>query len=522
MLKNIKRSLADLLGEEYMEAVKNCAVELYDLAPEKADILADGRIDFCNDDFIEIQNELAEQIGKKLLPGFKNDNLGAATLSFSKATNSKAAPLGGLGAFRVGEDGRLYLTAKSEHYHTSLGHRFPGYGLINHLNELGVPNATHNNTRGYVTRLLERELVRCVNGISRNDTQKVNEIISSKEPKVLNRVINLETGSLAVEAGIKMMLNRFYKADEQHINSQFSGKIPVFLVIADNLDGRKANYHGTTIFAQMMRDMWPEIYNLCKENDILRIEGVRINDLEDFKRKINTFNQGKYKTAGFLHEIILMNYGGIKLDKEYLQETYKLCKQFNTPVLIDEIQSCMWIEGMFLFRHYELIPDFVVIGKGFPGGEYPASKVITTYEMDNLEQFGALVTNGQEELASLAYLITMEFAQENGQHIRQSGEYLESIMDEMRRKYPDIITKTEGMGHLQAIHFSSGEAAAWFARELNDACIDISTQSYKNNSSHPPAAIIKPPIVMTKKTMDIMRLNMEGLLKSMSAQSASG
>ena len=67
---------------------------------------------------------------------------------------------------------------------------------------------------------------------------------------------------------------------------------------------------------------------------------------------------------------------------------------------------------------YGLNPDFVAIGKGFPGGQYPASRILLSAEMDNLNQFGALVTNGQEELASLAYLITMEYAQENAEELR--------------------------------------------------------------------------------------------------------
>ena len=45
--------------------------------------------------------------------------------------------------------------------------------------------------------------------------------------------------------------------------------------------------------------------------------------------------------------------------------------------------------------------------------------------MDSLNQFGALVTNYQEELTSLAYLITMVFAEENEEHMEMIGEYYE-------------------------------------------------------------------------------------------------
>ena len=70
-------------------------------------------------------------------------------------------------------------------------------------------------------------------------------------------------------------------------------------------------------------------------------------------------------------------------------------------------------------------PDFVSVGKGFPGGEYPASRqILSTARMDTLDQFGALVTNGQEELASLAYLVTMEFVRANGAYIAALGRLL--------------------------------------------------------------------------------------------------
>lgn len=82
------------------------------------------------------------------------------------AQHSGAAPLSALGAFRVGEDGRLYFTGKSEHYQIPLGHSFPGYALIDRARALGVPNATHNNTRGFITRTLERRLIAAANGLA--------------------------------------------------------------------------------------------------------------------------------------------------------------------------------------------------------------------------------------------------------------------------------------------------------------------------------------------------------------------
>lgn len=500
MLKNIKRSLKDILGSEYMNAVKSVAVHISGMDEKEADTLINEQVEFLPDSFIKRMHDLAEKTGEKVVPEFENSMEGAPTEAYRRAAHLNAAPIGGIGCTRIGEDGRAYLTAKSEHYHISLGHNFPGYKLITNARRLGILNATHNNTRGYITRLAERRIIAAANGIE--DGPELDKILRSKEPRVLNRIINLETGSLAVEAGIKMMLSRFYRLDGTYDAPKYEGKIPVFLVMEDNKDGLSANYHGTTIFAQMLRGMWPTFYEKCVKNDLYKVVSVKKNDISDFEEKIKTYNSGKYKTAGFLHEIILMNYSGIRLTAEFLKEAYRLCHENDTFTLCDEIQSCMWYDGMFLFRQYGLDSDFVVIGKGFPGGEYPASKIITTYETDSLNQFGALVTNGQEELASLAYLITMEFSSANGNGITEMGKKIEDSVKSFAKEFPELIDKADGLGHLAAIHFHSVEKAAEFTKLINSKCVDISAQLYKADC--PPGVLLKPPLITDEVVLKVM------------------
>lgn len=500
-MKNITRSLEDLLGKEYMQAVKSVAVQINGMDPARADFLASEKVDFFPDAYVEKMNDLAKKTGEKVVEGFDDEMPGAPTDSFRKATHYNMAPIGGLGCTRVGQDGKAYLIAKSEHYHASLGHNFPGYKLITNARELGILNATHNNTRGYITRLCERQIIAAANGIDPTDP-KLDEILASKEPQVINRLINLETGSLAVEAGIKMILSRFYRLDNTYDSPKYEGKIPVFFIMEDNTEGKNANYHGTTIIAQTFRGMWPEFYQKCEENDLYRVVSIKKNDINDFKEKIERYNQGKYKTAGFLHEIILMNYGGIRLTVEFLQEAHKLCREYDTFTLCDEIQSCMWYDGMFLFRKYGLKPDFAIIGKGFPGGEYPASKVLTTACADTLNQFGALVTNGQEELASLAYIITMEFARANGPEIEAMGEKIEKVMVELAKEYPDLLEDPEGLGHLSAIIFRDINKAAEFTKIMNELCVDISAQLYK--AACPPAVLWKLPLISNEVVLDVV------------------
>jgi len=501
-MKKITKSLCDILGSEYCSSVSAVSTFTMDINSKKAARLGLTKVNFNDKTFLKKQKFLSEHIGDELFPPLDSINTGAPTDSFKKAFKKNLTPLGGIGAFRIGEDGKVYLAAKSEHYHTPLGHNFPGYRLIRLARELGVPNATHNNTRGYITRTLERELIRTVNGIDKGDDNTLAAVLESKDQNVLNRVINLETGSLAVEAGVKMMLARFYRLDRTFDDPKYSGKIPVFFVMADNNGGFEANYHGTTVITQTFRGMWPELYARFEENEIYKVVSVKINDIDDFKAKMTQYNSGKYKTAGYLHEIILMNYGGIRLHEKYLKEAYQICRETDTFVLCDEIQSCMWYKGMYLHRLYGLKPDFVILGKGFPGGEYPASRIITTYEADCLNQFGALVTNGQEELASLAYLITMEFAQENQEFIESVGSYIEKQLNKLKEAYSNKITRIEGKGHLCAIHFKTVDETVEFVKKMNDMCVDVSAHTYKANC--PPAALLKPPIITTPELVDVI------------------
>jgi acetylornithine/succinyldiaminopimelate/putrescine aminotransferase len=195
----------------------------------------------------------------------------------------------------------------------------------------------------------------------------------------------------------------------------------------------------------------------------------------------------------------MMNYGATKLEPEYLRAVYDLCHACDTPTLCDEIQTGIWYGSLFLFRRYGLNPDFAVIGKGFPGGEYPASRIITTAEYDNLNQFGALVTNGQEELAALAYLITIRFVQEIGDELDKNSDIFENGFAALCEKYPEKLAGYQGKGCNIALHFHSVEDAAKFTKELHVKCIDASAQLYKPNCV--PGVLFKPPVVSTEATI---------------------
>ena len=393
----------------------------------------------------------------------------------------------------MGEDGRLYFISKCEHYHAPLGHAFPGYRLIDTARRLGIPNATHNNTRGHITRLLEQELVRVANSLPAADATSLGKLLRSRRPGVLNRVLNLETGSLAAEAGIKMMLARFHKVQADSPEPKYAGRVPVLVVIGDDAGGPQANYHGTTVIDQILRGLWPALRESLDYDGFLRIATVRPNNLDELEDVFRRCERGRLKIAGFIHEIVMMNYGGRLLSRRFLRRAYALCREHDVPTMVDEIQSCMWSPELLMFREYGLRPSIAALGKGFPGGEFPASRVIFDSTLDSMPQFGALVTNGQEELASLAYLVTMRWAEANSHATAAIGEHYEARLRELVLKHPRLLSAIEGRRHMASLYFHELDKAKAFVKLLGDGGLDISVQTYKANC--PPGALTKLPLI---------------------------
>ena len=169
MIRNLKLSLADLAGADYIDKVcrASAAFGLKSYAELKK--TAETQVDCFPAEFAEKLDSLTGRIGKEFAPPFSGSSDGAGTAAFNGAFHRENAPLTGLGFYRIGEDGRLAVIGKSEHYQASLGQNFPGYRLLAIAQQIGITNVTHNNTRGFITRKLERELIRTANGFAKDD-----------------------------------------------------------------------------------------------------------------------------------------------------------------------------------------------------------------------------------------------------------------------------------------------------------------------------------------------------------------
>jgi acetylornithine/succinyldiaminopimelate/putrescine aminotransferase len=471
------RSLTDMAGASYVDGACRARAFLTGEPLGRLQSLAREPVDLWPSAMQSRLHALLPRVGQRVIEPVQGSARGGSTRAFTAATRLAAAPLAGFGWYRVGEDGRLCVISKSEHYHVALGHSFPGYGLIERARALGIPNATHNNTRGHLTRLLEEELLTAANSGGGG----------------LDCVLNLETGSLALEAALKLVLARFHPHAEGVAAPPYHGRVPVILVIGDDDGGLTANYHGTTVLTQTMRGLWPTLSVGLERAGLFRVRAVRPNCSADLERAFREENTGECRVAALFHEIVMMNYGARVLSEAFLQHAYALCREHDAVTVVDEIQSCAWYEGGFLLRPYGIEPDMVALGKGFPGGEYPASRLLFRSRFDVLPQFGALVTNGQEELSSLACLITLTWLRANGAAITANGQLIEQNLRHLSQAFPHVLEGVEGRGHLLGLRFRDLSRGRAFAERLNEAGYDLSVQTYK--ATCPPVALCKLPII---------------------------
>lgn len=508
----VVQSLSEMVGREYIESV--CAARSFLSGESEAELLglAERKVEFYPEAFQARLVSLLPRVGAVCSRPLAESAAGATSRAFRATSKRGPAPQSALGYYRIGEDGRLRLTSKSEHYHTPLGHGFPGYRLIEHARRLGIPNATHNNTRGHITRLVEEELVCHAAGLASGDPASRARLLASDDPSRLTRVLNLETGSLAAEAALKMLLARFYKPEVNAEAPKYCGRIPVVVVLGDDRGGLEANYHGTTVLTQVMRGMWPDLLRALERGALL-VRSVRRNRIEDLEQLFEVYEKPPYKIAGVFHELLMMNYAAHALADDFVQRLYSLCKEHDVPTVVDEIQTCVWSPEIYMFREYGVEPSVVVLGKGFPGGEWAASRILFSPALDNLPQFGALVTNGQEELASLAYLVTLRWAKANAEATRAVGEYYEERLKQLAAAHPSLIASIEGRRHLAGLYFVGIEPAKAFVTRLQQAGLDISVQAYKNDC--PPSALTKLPLTVGYEVVDFIIGLMEKALKGL-------
>ena len=262
-----------------------------------------------------------------------------------KAWPEAIAIVKGEGAYLIDEDGNKYIDAISSWWVTLHGHAHPYIAekvseQLSVLEQVIFAGFTHEPA----VRLAERLLEILPNGMS--------------------KIFYSDNGSTAVEVALKMAL--------QYWNNKGTEKKKIAAL--------QNAYHGDTfgamavsgrsVFTDAFADLLFDVEFVpfpSKGKEAESIAGLEsILQMED--------------VAAFIVEPLVQGSAGMQMySPEILEQYFRLCKQYDTLIIADEVMTGFGRTGtLFACDHLDIQPDIVCLSKGLTGGTMPLGVTAST------------------------------------------------------------------------------------------------------------------------------------------------
>lgn len=296
---------------------------------------------------------------------------------------------------------------------------------------------------------------------------KLANLLCQQLPSSLNSVYFTNSGAEATEGALKLA-------------KRYTGRSEIFYF--------KNSYHGSTsgalsvlgdeYFKRNYRPLLPD----CKM--------LSYNSLEDLEQISN-------KTAAVILDPVQAESGVTVANKEFLQTIEKKCKEHGALFILDEIQTGMGrIGSLFAFENYGVVPDVLLLAKGFGGGmplgAFISNRDILSVFQDNpflghITTFGGHPVSCAAALASLQLLIKEDFIS----RVEEKGQLFENLL-----QHPKI-RKINRAGLLMAVYFDDFETN----KKIIDQCIvnGVITDWFLFNNH---CMRIAPPLIITNEEIE--------------------
>ena len=340
--------------------------------------------------------------------------------------------------------GEKYLDLYGGHAVISIGHNHPNYieSLTNQLNKIGF----YSN---YIINDLQMEVA--------------NEIIQQSN---LHQYKLFMTNSGAESNENALQVASFYNKRE---------KIIAF----------KNSFHGRSNAALSITDNSKIKSELNKKIDVVHIE---FNDKERFDKEIS---------EGDVSSVIFESIQGVGgLDQpstEFVKHISKKCKEYNTCLIADEVQSGFGRTGDFFgFQMHQINPDIICIAKGMGNG-FPVGGILIKDHIKS--SFGMLGTTfGGNHLACSAVLSVLKTIKEES--LLTNANKMEIYFKEKISKIKSV-SKVKGRGLMLGIEFD------FEAAQLRKNLI-FKHKIFTGGSANKNLLRILPPLNINKSHIDIL------------------
>ena len=218
------------------------------------------------------------------------------------------------------------------------------------------------------------------------------------------------------------------------------------------------------------------------------------NDVDAFKNAISD------KTCAVIVEPVQGEGGVNPATPEFMQTIRDLCTQHNVALILDEVQTGVARTGAFYaYMHYGIEPDIMTTAKGLGGG-FPISACLAKAQFaDHLTVGTHGTTYGGNPLGGAVANAVLEHVLADGfmDHVNAMAGVLETFLQSMVDKYPDVFASVRGMGLLRGIVLSD----AWAGRS-REFVIEGQNQGLMILVAGPHVVRFAPPLSVTPEELD--------------------
>ena len=357
------------------------------------------------------------------------------------------------GLYLYDTEGTKYIDLISGISVSNLGHRHPN-----------VMRAIAEQSEKYLHTLVYGEFVL-------SPQVKLAKKLAALLPDNLDCAYFVNSGTEATEGAIKLV-------------KRYTGR--------KNLVSFKNAYHGSTNGALSL--MSDDYFTAAYRPLLPGVRHLEFNNFDELSKIDET-------CAAVIVEPIRAE-GGVELPLEnYLEALRNRCTETGTLLVFDEIQvGCGRTGKMFAFEHFNVVPDILLLAKGFGGG-MPIGTFISSREiMSSLTHdpvLGHITTFGGHPLSAAAALATMSTLEENYDELINTVPAKEKLFRTLLQDNPKII-EIRSAGLFMALQLDNFDQLSKVIR----SCIDkgLISDWFLFNAS---AMRIAPPLII--KEEEILR-----------------
>lgn len=362
-----------------------------------------------------------------------------------------------------------------------------------------ITNAGHNHPKikAALLKKIEQGLLSTY-VFMHEDRALLTDKLAKLSPAGLDKVFLLTTGSEAIENAIKLC--------KTHGIKKGGPEKTVFVTFTNAFHGRTMGSQlagGIPSLKTWMPRLDPSFIQVPFPDDYL----VKDISFDLFTKTLKERGVNPKHVCGVMTESY-QGRGPFFLPKEYAQKLRKWCTENEALLVMDEVQAGFGRSGKFFsFEHYEVVPDFIVCGKGI-SSSLPISAVIGRKEVMDLYPPGSMTsTHSASPLPVAAALANLEVLIEENltENAAKLGPILKERLERIGAKYKSRVGKVLSYGLVAGVLIikeGTLEPDGELALQINEACMQRGLLMFAPVGTGGGCIKIAPSLTITKEALE--------------------